>query len=296
MTKSLIITGATGSMGSAAVRAMCYEGYAVIMACRNMTKAEAVCSNILKENPSARLYPIQVDISQTESVRTFAASALSLTRSETLELCGLFNNAGIINRTYRLTDEGYENTLATNFIGPSLLTRLILPHLTDGSHIVNMVSLTCRFGTVSSDLFNRPATKFSQLGTYSDTKLALLLYTSSLNQLLQAGSLPDVSATDIHINVSDPGVVNSNMISMGRWFDPLADALFRPFCKTPESGVLPALHALHSTETGHYFKGARNYPIPSRYTSHPLSDWLWEQTNTIIGQFKTDSDIVNIKK
>lgn len=282
MTRTLIITGATGSMGSAAVRAMSSEGYAVIMACRNMPKAEAVCRSILADNPSARLYPLQVDISLLGSVRSFVTSALTLISTENLELCGLFNNAGIINRDYRQTEEGFENTLATNFIGPALLTRLILPHLADNSHIVNMVSLTCRFGTVSENLFSRPAAEFSQLGTYSDTKLAMLLYTASLNQRLQSGSLPDVRATGIHVNASDPGVVNSNMISMGRWFDPLADALFRPFCKSPESGVRPAINALHSEGTGQYFKGNRHKPIPPGYLNHPLSDWLWEQTDSIL--------------
>ena len=73
------------------------------------------------------------------------------------------------------------------------------------------------------------------------------------------------------------------MISMGKWFDPLADALFRPFCKSPEKGVRPALSALFSEFSGKYFVGQRVIDIPGRFVDQELEKRLWDETSGIIG-------------
>lgn len=272
MKQAVIITGASGSMGAAATRALSANGYSVIMACRNLEKADAVRRAILQEVPEADIHSLHLNLSKFSSVRKFTESVLQLAADRNLELTGLFNNAGVINSEYGLTEDGYERTLQTNFISPALLTLSMLPNLSEKSHIVNMVSLTCRFGHVSHDLFHIKAGKFSQLSTYADTKLALLLFTIELGRRIK-----DYTSRQIFLNVSDPGIVNSNMISMNRWFDPIADLLFRPFCKSPERGVLPALNALESDVHLHYFKGGSHYGIPARYTGNTLSQWLWEE-------------------
>ena len=53
MEKTIVITGASGSMGSAAVKALAKKGFGVIMACRNLSKASAVREDILREVPQA---------------------------------------------------------------------------------------------------------------------------------------------------------------------------------------------------------------------------------------------------
>lgn len=278
MNDTVIITGATGSIGSEAVRHMADEGFNVIMACRNMEKAHRTAEALKQQFHNIKVMPLHLDLSSLESVRTFCSEVTHLAGSSNLKLCGLFNNAGTICRTYGKTPEGFEQTLATNYLGPYLLTRLLLPHMSEGSHIVNMVSLTCRFGNVDRTLFDRNRNRFSQLGTYADSKLALLLFSIALGRQLQAGN------ARTFVNVADPGVVNSNMISMGRWFDPLADRLFRPLCKSPEKGVLPALNALHTENTLRYFKGKdKQFPIPERYTENNCLEWLWDHTGTVVG-------------
>ena len=83
------------------------------------------------------------------------------------------------------------------------------------------------------------------------------------------------------INVADPGIVDSNMITMGRWFDRLSDLLFRPFIKTPEQGAAPALRALHATQSMLYYVGRQNNPIPQRYQQSNMVEPLWEQLDTL---------------
>ena len=49
------MTGASGALGAAAVRALAGQGHSVVMACRNLEKAAAVRDRILAEVPGARM-------------------------------------------------------------------------------------------------------------------------------------------------------------------------------------------------------------------------------------------------
>ena len=184
----------------------------------------------------------------------------------------LFNNAGTISRGYGLTGDGLENTFAVNYFGPWLLTSLLAGEMPPGSRIVNMVSLTCRFARIDMDSLRPSPKDFSQLGTYARSKRALLSFSQELSRR-HPGLL---------VNVADPGIVASSMIDLGHWYDPLADALFKPFCKSPASGVRPALSALSSDVSGHYFVGRKHYPIPHRYHTPHLDISLWNATEKIV--------------
>ncbi len=245
LNKVIVITGATGSMGKVATREMAREGYTVIMACRNLKKAEAAKNEILATLPDAQLEVMHLDLSSQASVRTFVSQL------DGRSIDSLFCNAGYMAREYSLSVDGYEMDMATNYLGNKLLCELILPLMPTRAHIVNMVSLTAKYAHFDENWQQWPKSKFSQLGTYASSKRALLRFSLQFAQ----------EHPDIYINVADPGIVDSNMISMGRWFDPLADIFFRPFIKSPEQGVYPALQALHTDETAKYFVGKKIKPI-----------------------------------
>ncbi|MCQ2184752.1 MAG: SDR family NAD(P)-dependent oxidoreductase [Bacteroidales bacterium] len=263
----IIVTGASGSMGSAAVRSLATAGERVIMACRNPRKGESVRQSILAEVPGADIELRILDLSSLSSVREFAASM------QGIPVKSLFNNAGIINRDFSITADGLEATTATNYVGPYLLTRLLIPQMVSGAHIVNMVSVTTKVSYIGEDFLVPDEKSFSQLGTYGKTKYALSLFTIAL-----ARRYPE-----LYINMSDPGVVNSNMISMHRWFDPIADVFFRPFCKTPEQGVAPALRALEATDHLKYFVGKRTRDVSDRLLDDQTVDILWNSTADFLG-------------
>jgi NAD(P)-dependent dehydrogenase (short-subunit alcohol dehydrogenase family) len=135
-----------------------------------------------------------------------------------------------------------------------------------------MVSLTCRFVRITPDSLRPERKGFSQLGTYARSKRAFLSFSQELAR----------RHPDLLVNVADPGIVASNMIDLGHWYDPLADALFKPFCKSPAAGVRPALSALSTDLTGHYFVGRSHRPIPHRYHTPALDLALWEATEGIV--------------
>lgn len=274
---TFLVTGASGSMGFEATKSLAAQGNHVIMACRNLDKGEKTRQSILQQFPNAQLTLLKLDLSQLESVRCATLEVAKILQNDNVLLDGIFNNAGIINRDFRLTQDGYENTLQVNFIGPALLTLSLMPYTKDNAHIVNMVSLTCRFGKIDERLFEKTKKDFSQLGTYSDTKLALLLFSIALYRHRESLGKPD-----IYINVADPGVVNSNMISMGRWFDRLADILFRPLCSSPAKGVVPALRALSTSDNCAYFVGKKQPPINRRYLNDIHIEWIWSEIQKML--------------
>ena len=94
MNGRIIVTGATGSMGAAAVEALAAQGHAVLMACRNLDKAQAVRNGILQRVPQADIIIRQLDLASMASVRLFVNSL----GDEPVE--ALFNNAGVISKAY----------------------------------------------------------------------------------------------------------------------------------------------------------------------------------------------------
>lgn len=240
---------------------MVQKGWHVILACRNLEKGRQAMEHVNKKCSSASLELLQLDLSSYDSIRQFADSL----RGRKID--ALFNNAGIMCRRFSLTDEGIERTFAVNYLGTARLTKHIIPLMPDGGNIVNMVSLTARLGRLNLDWPAYDERHFGQLSTYASSKRALLYYSIAL-----ANRHPE-----LHVNVSDPGVVNSNMITMNRWYDSLADLFFRPFIKTPQQGAAPAIGALHATDSLRYFVGKKHKRIASKYVNSPMVDQLWSQ-------------------
>ncbi|MBR5101178.1 MAG: SDR family NAD(P)-dependent oxidoreductase [Bacteroidales bacterium] len=262
----ILVTGATGSMGAAAVETLAEAGHPVLMACRNLAKAEAVRADILSRFPQADLVIRPLDLSSMASVRQFADGL------EKGSVQALFNNAGTISKCYSITEDGFENTLSVNYFGPWLLTCLLLPILPADARIVNMVSLTCRYVSLDETALQPTEKQFSQLGTYARAKRALLSFSLEL-----ARRYPS-----LRVNLADPGIVASNMIDLGHWYDPLADRLFKPLCKTPKAGVQPALRALAAAEGNRYYVGKGSRAIPGRYLDPALDVRIWAATEALI--------------
>lgn len=265
-----IVTGASGSIGSAATKMLIDKGFSVIMACRNLKKGSEARDKILAERPNADIKLLHLDLTSFKSIEDFCKEI------ENLEVKPkyLLNNAGIICRNFNTTEDGFETTLGTNYIGTVCLTKLLIPIMGNGFHVVNTVSLSRYFSDVNQNIFDVNEKRFRQLKAYGTSKYALLLYTLKLSQIIPEGC---------HVNMTDPGIVNSNMITMHRWYDPLADVIFRPFfCSTPEQGATPAVNALVSDENGMFFHKNKFRRLHEKYYNHKMMDLLWNETESII--------------
>ncbi len=271
----VIVTGATGSIGGAAVKSLLDKDIPVIMACRNIKKAASQRDVLIKQFPHSEIEIIELELNSLNSIKTFA----DIIKNQGFKVNKLFNNAGIICRDFSVNEDGYETTVAVNYVGPMYLAKLMIPLMDDGFNIVNTVSVTRGVSKLDECFFDLDKKKFSQLGTYGKAKYALFLSSLTLSENIKNGS----------VNLTDPGVVDSNMISMHRWFDPLADILFRPFCKSPEKGAIPAVNALMTTDEVQQignvilFSGNKSKVVSMKHYDNPIREWLWKETEARLG-------------
>lgn len=263
----IIVTGAGGAIGSAITRALAHEGHNVIMACRNIAKDTPTCHKINSEC-RGNVTIMQLDLTSYDSIRRFAHDV-----TEQYTITALINNAGVMNKHYATTHEGQEMTIGVNYIGTYLLTQLLTPAITRQGHIIFTTSLTRHIGKIGHDFFDLTPHNYTRFKAYSRSKLAITLLTAHLAEQLQE--------REIYVNATDPGIVDTGMIHMDAWFDPLADRFFRPFISSPEQGAIGALTALKSNTTGHIFAKEKHKPIPQKLSNHPMMQWLIEKTNNL---------------
>lgn len=276
-----IITGADTGMGLEETRAVAEAGYHVVMACYCPTKAAPVCERLKQETGNPNIEVIGIDLANFASVRAFADEIKS--RFGDVPLARLMNNAGTIETGFHTTVDGLERTVSVNYVGPYLLTRLLLPLMGEGSRIVNMSSLVFPWGSLDfPDFFERGRKgSFWRIPIYDNTKLAITLFTFDLAERLKDRG--------ITVNAADPGVVSTNIIRMQKWFDPITDLIFRPIIRTPRQGADTAIHLLldedKATQTGTFNRSNHIHPVRDKFKHHRKMKQLWEETEKIVKPF-----------
>lgn len=276
--KVAIITGADGGMGREITRAVAAAGYYVIMVCRDAVPAISVKQKIENDIPYAELEIMEADFASLTSVSALADKLLVRGLPVTL----LMNNAGTMCTGYKQTEDELETTVSVNYVSPYLLTRKLLPLLVEGARVVNMVSCTYAIGRIEQEFFSKGRKGcFHRIPIYSNTKLALTLFTLEL-----AERLKDKGIT---VNAADPGIVSTNIITMHQWFDPLTDIFFRPFIRTPRKGADTAIRLLLSNdiagETGGIYASGKRKKTAERIVNHPQRKSLWEDTEEIVKRY-----------
>ena len=277
--KLAVITGADGGMGMEITRAVATTGYKVIMACRDPEIAEEKRQLIMRETGNIALEIVPVNLASLSSTASFANELLQ--RGEAITL--LMNNAGTMETKRRITEDGLERTVSVNYVAPYLLTRKLLPLMGEGSRIVNMVSCTYAIGKLDfPDFFLRGKKgAFWRIPIYSNTKLALTLFTIALSE--------KVKEKGIIVNAADPGIVSTKIITMHMWFDPLTDIFFRPFIRTPRQGAATAISLLLDEDagkrTGTLNVSCHPKQLSEKFFHHVQMKELWDKTEEIVAKW-----------
>ncbi len=277
--KVAIITGADGGMGFEETRAVAEAGYHTIMACYCPRLAEDKCEQLKRETSNPNIEVIGIDLANLQTVRLFADTIK--TRFPHIHL--LMNNAGTMETGRHITVDELERTVSVNYVGPYLLTRLLLPLMESGARIVNMASCVYMIGTLQFPDFFEKGRKgnFWRIPVYSNTKLAMTLFSLDLARR--------VKDRGITVNAVDPGVVSTNIIRMQMFFDPITDLIFRPCIRTPRQGADTAIHLLLDKDvegqTGTFNRTRKIINIGKKYTHHRQMEELWQRTEQIVQPF-----------
>ena len=278
--KLAIITGAGTGMGFEEAKAVAAKGFHTIMACHHPEAAEAKRQEIIRETGNENVEIMGLELANLSDVRRFADEVKA--RFTHLDL--LMNNAGTLSTKFQTSVDNLERTVAVNYVGPYLLTRLLLPLMGEGSRIVNMASLTYKFGSLDfPDFFTRGRKGgFWRIPIYCNSKLAVTLFTFEL-----AERLKDKGIT---VNASDPWIVSTNIIRLDIWLlDFLADLCFRPLIRTPRQGADTAIHLLldedKAGQTGTFNRSNRIINVGNKFFHHKQKKELWDKTEAIVREY-----------
>jgi NAD(P)-dependent dehydrogenase (short-subunit alcohol dehydrogenase family) len=245
-----LVTGVSvGGIGHHVALELARAGAHVVLAGRNPGRLTEADDTIRDAVPEANLEHLDVDLASLESVRRAAAEV-----TEPLDL--LVNNAGVMAPPYARTVDGFETQLATNHLGPFLLTGLLLPRLRPGARVVTVASQMHRLARKAplGDPHERPRPYLRWIA-YSQTKLANLLFTFELDRRLTRDGLP-FSALAAH-----PGYAGTHLIVNGRFgrssggVASILDAVNRKVSQTAEAGAWPILMAATADLPGSTYCG-----------------------------------------
>ncbi|MBD2481689.1 protochlorophyllide reductase [Planktothrix sp. FACHB-1365] len=128
---TVVITGASSGVGLQAARALAQKGWYVVMACRDLAKAEQAAQSLGMSPDSYKILPI--DLGSLASVKQFVANFRSLGRSLDALVCNAAIYMPLIKEPL-WSPEGYELTVATNHLGHFYLCNVMLEDMKRSSY------------------------------------------------------------------------------------------------------------------------------------------------------------------
>jgi retinol dehydrogenase 12 len=228
----VVITGATAGIGKAAAFELARLGATLALVSRNPAKADSVAGEIRAEVPDAEVSLFTADLSELKQVRVVADELAA--RFDHIDV--LVNNAGIAASKARETVDGFDEMLAANYLGPFLLTHLVLDLVRPAPEprVVIVGSDAHRF----TNRFDPE--RFEHLGNYTNPLTAQLAYgRTKLLDILFADELARrLASTNITVNSLCPGLVGTDLASETGLADRALRALTAtPLVRTPEQGA-----------------------------------------------------------
>ncbi len=289
--RTAVVTGASAGIGVPTARLLAEHGARVVLACRNMEKARAVADSIRVSAPDAELSCVRIDLASLASVR--AAAAELRERFAAIDL--LINNAGAAYARPGRTEDGFENTIATNHLGPFAFTGLLLDRLlaAPAGRIVTVSSNAAGWRNSELDMndLHYERRRYRALTAYAQSKLANSLFVLELQRRLNG-----IDAALVAV-AARPGVAVSDFDQgLGPVFRRLARSPLRfvidPFKQSAEMGALPTLRAAVDPKVrgGEFVgptgrrKGFPVFEVPPVAARDPgLAARLWAESERLTG-------------
>ncbi|CAP25289.1 Protein CBR-DHS-22 [Caenorhabditis briggsae] len=244
-----VVTGANCGIGYETVRELNLKKADIYMLCRSEEKANDAKRALVRQGCDAtRLHFIECDLTDFESVRRAAKETLKLT--DTIDI--LVNNAGIMFQSkHELTKDGHEKTWQSNYLGPFLLTELLLPAVKKSQYarIVNVSSLMhMRSGKINIATVDDKKS-FGMMKSYSQSKLANVMHARALTKELRKDGAEHVTANSVH-----PGGVDTELTRTTILAWPVIKQISAPFrwffLKTSRDGAQTSLYVALGKKLG----------------------------------------------
>lgn len=261
--KTILVTGSTDGIGLETALELALGGHEIVLHGRNDEKAQHTRNVIRQAAPAAKLHTAHADLSDLDAVARMAQDLAA--RLPKLDV--LINNAGVYMTEQKMSKDGFEMTLAVNYVAHFLLTMLLLPLLKKSAEprVITVSSIAHTRGHIDFDNLNSER-HFDDYQAYANSKLANVLFASEL-----ARREPWLASNSLH-----PGVIDTKLLHTG--FNAKGDSV--------AAGARTSVYLTTSPEvkgiSGKYFNNcAAVRPSPLASDSH-LARKLWEWSENAV--------------
>jgi retinol dehydrogenase-12 len=267
--RTFLVTGANSGIGRETALELAGRGARVFLANRSEHKTRPVMDEIVAQTGNTALEFLPLDLGDLGSVRACANEFLQTGKP----LHGLINNAGLAGQR-GLTASGFELAFGTNYVGPFLLTGLLLDRLRESApaRIVNVSSIGhYRAAGIDYEAIRQPTSSRTGLPEYSVSKLGNVLHAQELARRLKGDRITTYS---LH-----PGAIATDVWRRVPW--PVRP-LIKLRMRSPAEGAKTSLYCATSrevaAESGHYYDDCRRKE-PSATATPQLAAELWDRSN-----------------
>ena len=220
----VVMTGATSGLGLEAARAFARMGATVEIIARNSAKAETTCAELRQATGNPKIGFVVADTGDLAALRRAAADLVD--RHPAIHV--LIHNAGALDDIRQTSPQGIELTVASQVVGPFLLTGLLLPALRVGapSRVLWVSSGGMYSEPLSVKRLEMPAGDYNGTTAYARAKRAQLTLAELWATRLAADR---ISVHSLHPGWADtPGVARSL---------PTFRRVVGPLLRTPADGA-----------------------------------------------------------
>ncbi len=275
--KIVLITGTASGMGRIAAKAIAGQGARLIMVDNDVPNGEDARAEIIRDTGNSHLEFIDCDVSDFAQLRSLATQV----NENYSRLDVLINNAGITETVRRESADGFELTMATNFLGPFLLSQLLLEKLKASapSRLINICSDGHKMikNLDWDDIDNREGWQGVNhnkgFQAYARSKLAMAAGSFRLAERLKG------TGVDVH-TVSPGYFLRTNIHRNMRGLWKLGVRLFWPLLQSAHRGAKNHIHLATDPgvvgDTGHYWEH-QQHKAPSPASLDPdLQTRVWD--------------------
>ncbi|KAF5307640.1 hypothetical protein FQR65_LT06695 [Abscondita terminalis] len=258
--KTAIVTGSNTGIGFYTSLDFAKRGARVILACRNVSKAEEAKNKIIDESGNKDVVVKILDLSSLDSVRQFAKDINETEK----RLDILVNNAGAgVFKNHILKMQSVSDLLKKS--APS--------------RVVIVSSISAAVGKLNINNLNAPSRFFATASDYATAKLCNLLFTIELAQKLKG--------TGVTVNAVHPGVVKSDLHKDSpTMFLKFMTLLMMLFYKSTEAGAQTLIYAAIAKElngvSGKYFGECEEITFPQSARNDKLAKMLWKKSEEFV--------------
>ena len=285
---TVVVTGANSGLGLEATRLFAREGAEVVMACRDLDRAEAAREEVRADVSGAALDVRKLDLADLDSVRRFA-DGVAADHERVDVLC---NNAGVMALPRGETADGFETQFGVNHLGHFALTGLLFEALraAPDPRVVTQSSGLHANGEVDFEDLHGDA-DYDPWDAYAQSKLANLLFAYELDrrygdELTSVGCHPGYAATNLQRRGPEQRGSRLRLALMS-----VANRLF---AQSAERGALPMVYAAtaEGIDGGEYvgpggFRNMRGYPEVQRSSGRSYDEAtarrLWAVSEELTG-------------